>query len=61
MSDLIFDNTTYVRVLTDPPEWLVVLAGQTFSTMQDYETHGTHAEAVAAGYEGEEAPDAGDA
>jgi len=61
VSDAIFDDTTYVWVLTDPPEWLVVFAGQTLSTIQDYETHGTYAEAVAAGYEGEEAPDAGDA
>jgi len=61
VSDLIFDKTTYVRVLIEPAEWLVVLAGQTFSTIQDYETHGTYAEAVAAGYEGDEASDAGDA
>ena len=54
MSDRVFDNTTYVCVLTEPSAWLVVFSGQTLSTIQDYRIYGTYGEAVAAGYDGEE-------
>ena len=54
MTERIFPTRTYVRVDLDSPAWVVVEAGRTLATIQPYTTFATYAEAVAAGFEGEE-------
>jgi predicted RNase H-like nuclease len=53
MTDRVFTSRTFVRVDTDPAQWLVVEAGRTLGTAQTYTTFDTFEAAQAAGYDGE--------
>ena len=54
MTDITFYRRKYVRIDTDPVAWLVVEPGQTLATVQPYSTFADYADAVAAGYDGDE-------
>jgi hypothetical protein len=53
MTEQTFDSNCYIRVDTNPAQWMSITINQTLATRQPYTVFDTLEEAVEAGYEPE--------